>query len=204
MAPHRFELLGGDPALDFLNTVHDYTREPRRDYLPSFDEALRWGVAAGLLSAAESRRVAALDDGAELGRLTDLRSMLERIASALVSGTAPASADLDALSAAFAEAASAARLSRARTGTLQSTIATEDAGAAVLRLRVVNAAMELLTSARAGRMKRCAGCGWFFVDETKNKSRRWCSMATCGASAKSRRYYRKTRARQQRGRVRDR
>jgi predicted RNA-binding Zn ribbon-like protein len=198
MAPHRFELLGGHPALDFLNTIHDYTREPRRDYLPSFDEALRWGVAAGVLSLAESRRAAALDDGTELGRLTELRSMLERISSELVSGRSPASPDLDALAAAFAEAASAARLHRAHAGTLERTITTEDAGAAVLRLRVVDAAMELLTSASLGRMKRCAGCGWFFVDETRNGSRRWCSMATCGASAKSRRYYRKTRARQPR------
>jgi hypothetical protein len=31
MAPHRVELIGGHPALDFLNTIHDYTREPRRD-----------------------------------------------------------------------------------------------------------------------------------------------------------------------------
>ncbi len=203
MAPHRFELLGGDPALDFLNTIHDYTREPRRDYLPSFDEALRWGVAAGVLTAPESRRVAALGDGAELGRLTDLRSKIEHIASALVSGRSPASPDLDALAAAFAEAASAARLHRIHTGALQRTIDTEDAGAAVLRLRVVDAAIELLTSARVGRMKRCAGCGWFFVDETKNGSRRWCSMATCGASAKSQRYYQKTRARQPRRRVRE-
>jgi predicted RNA-binding Zn ribbon-like protein len=203
MALHRFELLGGDPALDFLNTIHDYTREPRRDYLPSFDEALRWGVAAGVLSLAESRRLAALDDGAELGRLTALRSTLERIASALVSGRTPASLDLDALSAAFAEATSAARLHRTGTGALQRAISTGDARAAALRLRVVDAAVELLTSARIGRMKRCAGCGWFFVDETRNRSRRWCSMATCGASAKSRRYYRRTKARQPRGRVRD-
>ena len=203
MAPHRFELIGGDPTLDFLNTIHDYTREPRRDYIPSFDEALRWGVAAGVLSTAESRRVAALDDGTELGRLTDLRSTLERISGALVSGRAPTPTDLDSLSAAFAEATSAARLHRARTGMLERTISTEDAGAAVLRLRVVDSAVALMTSARVGRLKRCAGCGWFFVDETKNGSRRWCSMATCGASAKSRRYYRKTRARQPRGRTLD-
>jgi predicted RNA-binding Zn ribbon-like protein len=203
MPLHRFELLGGDPALDFLNTIHDYTREPRRDYLHSFGEALRWGVAAGVLSPAESRRVAALDDGAELDRLAALRSTLERIAGALVTGRSPASPDLAALSAAFAEAASAARLHRTRTGALQRTIAAEDARAAVLRLRVVDAAIVLLTSSRVGRMKRCAACGWFFVDETRNGSRRWCSMATCGASAKSRRYYRRTRARQPRGRVRE-
>ena len=47
MGMHSWELVGGDPALDLLNTIHDYTEEPRRDSLGSFEEALRWGVASG-------------------------------------------------------------------------------------------------------------------------------------------------------------
>ncbi|MBC7897912.1 MAG: CGNR zinc finger domain-containing protein, partial [Cytophagaceae bacterium] len=34
---------------------------------------------------------------------------------------------------------------------------------------------------------------WFFLDVSKNGSRRWCSMATCGATAKAHRYYWKDR-----------
>lgn len=203
MAPHRFELVGGDPALDFLNTIHDYTKEPRRDYLTSYDEALRWGAATGLVAPAEARRAAARDDGSELQRLIELRAVLERIATALMAGRAPAPPDLDALSAAAAESASAARLRRGRAGTLDRIIDVEDAGASVLRLRIVDAALALFGGGQVYRMKSCAGCGWFFVDETKNRSRRWCSMATCGASAKSRRYYRKAKARRSRGRQRD-
>ncbi len=203
MAVHRFELVGGDPALDFLNTIHDYTREPRRDYLTSLGEALRFGTASGLLTPAEARRAAALDDGSELPRLIELRSVLERSSSALLTGRAPAPADLDALSAAAVEATSAARLRRGRAGTLERDIGVEDAGASVLRLRIVEAALALLSGERVARMKSCSGCGWFFVDETKNRSRRWCSMATCGASAKSRRYYRRTRARRSPDRTRE-
>ncbi|MGH7701051.1 MAG: CGNR zinc finger domain-containing protein [Gemmatimonadales bacterium] len=43
-------------------------------------------------------------------------------------------------------------------------------------------------------MKSCPSCGWFFLDASKNRSRRWCSMATCGSSAKARRYYRRRKA----------
>ncbi len=199
MAVHRFELVGGDPALDFLNTIHDYTREPRRDYLTSFGEALRWGVASRLLTPAEARRAATLDDGSEFSRLRELRSVIERSASALMGGRAPSPADLDALAASAAEAANAARFRRGRRGTLERAIGVEDAAASVLRLRIVDAALALLGSERTARMKSCAGCGWFFVDETKNRSRRWCSMATCGASAKARRYYRRTKARRSLG-----
>jgi predicted RNA-binding Zn ribbon-like protein len=199
MAMHRYELVGGDPALDFLNTIHDYTEEPRRDYLVSFDAALRWGVGAGLLTTAESRRAAPLDDGAELSRLIELRSVLQRVSRATIGGRAPSSTDLGALASMAAEAAEVSRFHRGGSGVLHRTIGVDDAGAAVLRLRIVDAAVTLLTSERALRAKSCPACGWFFVDATKNRSRRWCSMSTCGASAKSRRYYRKSRARRSRG-----
>ena len=32
-------------------------------------------------------------------------------------------------------------------------------------------------------------CTWIFLDETKNHSRRWCSMRDCGNRAKARRHY---------------
>jgi len=38
------------------------------------------------------------------------------------------------------------------------------------------------------------GCGWLFLDETRNRSRRWCSMKDCGNRAKARRHYRRRRA----------
>ncbi len=40
------------------------------------------------------------------------------------------------------------------------------------------------------RIRLCSGdnCHWAFVDRSKNRSRRWCSMADCGARAKARAY----------------
>jgi len=188
MAPHRFELRGGHPALDFLNTIHDWTAEIARDYLATFGDAVRFGEAAGLLTRAEARRLAGSANDAELERLRELRSLLERIARALVSGHAPAARDLDALAAAEATAAEATRL-RAASAQLRRVIPVDEAGPAVLRLRIADAAVELLTSDRMRRVKACPACGWFFVDVSKNQSRRWCSMSTCGASAKAKRYY---------------
>ena len=53
---------------------------------------------------------------------------------------------------------------------------------------VAHSATGLLTSGPLGRVKGCAGCNRLFVDESKNKSRRWCSMEDCGTHAKMRRY----------------
>jgi predicted RNA-binding Zn ribbon-like protein len=34
-------------------------------------------------------------------------------------------------------------------------------------------------------------CGWLFLDTSKNHTRRWCSMKSCGNRAKARRHYNK-------------
>lgn len=185
---HTFELVGGDLALDFLNTIHDWTVAEPRDYLPTLPEALRFGAAAGALSAAETRRLVALPAGQEVRRLRELRARLERIFRAAVIDRAPLPADLDALADDAAAAARAARLRRGRDH-LAREIDVGVAGVAALRLRIVEAALALLTSPRFAGVKTCPACGWFFVDSSKNRSRRWCSMATCGSNAKARRYY---------------
>jgi predicted RNA-binding Zn ribbon-like protein len=61
---------------------------------------------------------------------------------------------------------------------------------------VSRSAAELLTSADLPLVRECAGydCGWLFMDTTKNRSRRWCDMTTCGNRAKGRRHYERKRS----------
>jgi predicted RNA-binding Zn ribbon-like protein len=58
--------------------------------------------------------------------------------------------------------------------------------------QVVAAIVEALMSAQTDgtwhRVKVCAGCSTAFVDESRNRSRRWCDMGTCGSQAKMRAY----------------
>lgn len=56
---------------------------------------------------------------------------------------------------------------------------------------IVWRSMELLESGPLDRIKECPppqGCGWLFLDISKNRSRQWCSMKTCGNTAKVRRF----------------
>jgi predicted RNA-binding Zn ribbon-like protein len=191
--PHQFELAGGHPALDFLNTIHDWTVTERRDYLVAFGDAIRFGEAAGVLTRAEARRLARMRGGPELGRLRHLRASLERIFRAWVDAQPAGPSDLADLAGALVEVARATRFRGARGATLRREVTLDAAGVAALRLRIVDAAAGLLTSAQLERVKACPTCGWFFLDTSKNRSRRWCSMDTCGASAKSKAYYRRTR-----------
>ena len=193
MRQYPYELVGGHPALDFLNTIHDWKAQERLDRLADFADVLAFAGAASVLRPAEARRLEGqAGDAAELRQLRELRERLVRVFQALLSSATPDPADLDRLAADAARAAASARLRHSRGGMVRA-IELHDAGAAVVRWRIVDAAVALLTSEKLVDVKSCPSCGWFFVDTTKNRSRRWCSMSTCGSAVKARRYYRRRR-----------
>ncbi len=198
MAHPEFELVGGHPALDFLNTVHDWTVPHPRDHLADFAAALRFGEAAGVLTRAEAGQLGRRPGPAELRRLRVLRALLARVIGTLISGGTPRSGDLAALAATARAAAGAAGM-RVERGRVRRELRLDAAGPALLRFRLAEAALGLLTTTGTDRVKACPRCGWFFLDVSKNRSRRWCSMATCGASTKASRYYLKSRKLRARG-----
>lgn len=59
---------------------------------------------------------------------------------------------------------------------------------------IVKSALELITSDKLlTKLKQCGGgaCGWIFLDTSRNRSRKWCSMNDCGNRAKVKRHYQK-------------
>jgi predicted RNA-binding Zn ribbon-like protein len=193
---HPFKLAGGHPALDFINTVHDWTATEPCDYLSDFADAIRFGETAGLLTRADVSRLRCRKPRFELKRLKELRRLLRRVFQMRLSSRTPDGADLEKLGADLFESARATRLvvtpdRRSSPFPMRREVNAELAGDAILRLRIVEAGVALLLSDAMLRIKSCPTCGWFFLDLSKNRSRRWCSMDTCGAVAKSRRYYRR-------------
>ena len=57
--------------------------------------------------------------------------------------------------------------------------------------RIAWRAREFFALGDFARLRCCANpaCGWFFIDRSRNSSRRWCMMRECGDRAKSKRYY---------------
>src|SRR5699024_10781925 len=60
--------------------------------------------------------------------------------------------------------------------------------------QIIKSAYDLMTSDKLDRVKECGACGWLFLDESKNKRRKWCSMENCGSHVKAKRYYHKNKA----------
>lgn len=194
---HQFrdmDLIGGDPALDLVNTVTARDTLPR-DWLDDYPALLRWARKAALIPAAELQapeRLAAAPaakSAAALARCKQLREALCAALYALAGGSEPGAAELEILDQARLSASRAARLV-SRGGRLRTQWSAQRSGLDLIAHVATAHAIELLKDARLERLRVCDGrdCGWVFVDSSKSGRRRWCDMATCGNAAKARRF----------------
>jgi predicted RNA-binding Zn ribbon-like protein len=190
------ELHGGRLCLDFVNSVSWRHGPAPREWLADYGDFVAWARHAGLIgarAARDLRAAAAREPKAALrahGQAIALREALHRVFQASAEGAGVPRANLAELNRALAVPAPGPILARAgeryawRAGALES-----------LAAPIAWSAAELLASAQLARVKTCgaADCGWLFLDISRNKSRRWCSMDDCGNRAKARRHYARTR-----------
>lgn len=205
MAATTFEFIGGHLALDFVNTV-DWRGDPtrRRDLVVTFEALLEWAKAAEVLTGGEVRvmRRAAQGDQARatrsLRRARRLREVLARVLAAAGRDAPPAARDMGRLNLFLAAALKRRRLELRRTAFVWSWVNEESETFDSVLWPIVLAAAELLASDRRTQIHECGGegCGWLFLDTSRNGRRRWCTMRGCGNRAKARRFYERMRVEQ--------
>ncbi|MPV67122.1 CGNR zinc finger domain-containing protein [Burkholderia sp. BE17] len=183
-------------SIDFANTLYWRGSEAPTETFGTMDDLLAWcreqaGVPAGL---AERCRVSGVEEGepAMLARALALREALYRLFHAQAERREPQADDLALLGGFLAEASPRVALARVDGGYAWR-IADAGATLAGLLSPVLWSAIDLLGGARLAKVKRCANdaCQWLFIDDSKNGSRRWCSMSSCGNRAKAYRHYHK-------------
>lgn len=183
--------VGGHPALDLCNT-RAWRRDPARDIerIGTPEDFARWysravdlgeGARLGRAVTGDPHRAAA-----ELRGVHALRDTLIAWLDAHVEGCGDPEAAV-----AFARVWHAA----AARATLAATLPTRWLPGEVQDVRgagdrLVLAAGELIHDPVLARLRRCGqhDCGWFFLDRTRNHSRRWCSPDDCGNLARVRAY----------------
>ncbi|WEX09515.1 ABATE domain-containing protein [Chelativorans sp. AA-79] len=187
---------GGRLCLNFVNTVNSRTRPATRDYLPGFREVLGWSRQMRLFEPAALGRLAARAEAApaEAAQAREaaiaLREALYGIFRSVMDKASAPKPEMRLLNDWLHEANGRQVLAE----TDQGFSWTWDAMRIDLHLpacAVALSAADLLAREDLKRVKACPGpdgCGWLFYDETKNASRRWCSMEHCGGAAKARRY----------------
>ena len=205
--PRPLPIVGGHLALDFANTVDDPEGTERYDHAGTYPELIGWSARIGILRPDQADALLASAKAhprsafAALRRAHALRHTLIDCFTeiAVINAGGPADnerptpaqhwADLrrfvmDAIAHAELElrpepheAPAAYQLTWPETTRLD-----------VMLGPIGLAALDLLTSPQLSRLKKCAGCPWVFLDQSKNLSRRWCAMSDCGTHEKIRRY----------------
>lgn len=186
--------VGGHPAIDFVNTVNGWQgAEPGAEYLTDYAALVRWHQLAGLIGPRGTKALTASSEGAQRAAVRDavaFRGALHALFQAVARDDELPQPALDALNAMIRETAPWRRLT-AQGRAISCGWDFDGAPPRAILGPVAWQAAELLEHGALDRMKECPdgpGCGWLFIDTSKNRSRTWCSMKTCGTANKVRRF----------------
>jgi predicted RNA-binding Zn ribbon-like protein len=176
--PHR---IAGDIALDLVNTVSWRGTDHETDHLMSAEDIVTWAREADLVD--HDFDLAAGESEILFKRILALRSAIGEAGAAIAHGKDVPTYALNAIRDLAAEALQAAEV-RGVPATLKFTGVNKIVGA------IAWSALDLFRGDELSRLKQCPpdDCHWLFIDRTKNGSRRWCDMATCGNRAKKQTY----------------
>jgi predicted RNA-binding Zn ribbon-like protein len=197
----NLDLKSGHPGLEFTNTVSNHASEHPGEKLFNYEDLLAWMGKVGLLHEEQLQmlmRKAATqpkESAAIFAKSLELRESVYRIFVAKTNGKSPAEEDLTILNALLTRLTSGAQIVY-HSGRFDWEWNFDESALEAPLWVIVLSAVDLMTSEHLKWLGQCAdeeGCGWLFVDTSKNHSRRWCDINDCGNRAKQRRYQQRAR-----------
>lgn len=165
--------IAGHVALDFANTVYRRTPELGADLFDSADSLTAWLRCAGLLP-----------DDAPVAALAEARVLRGHFWTLFEAQLAGRELPSDALSSLLDTARRGVGTDVSVCADGSATARTARGALTVLALHGLRLALNPLSPP----VRACDRCGWFFVDTSRGRRRRWCSMKTCGNQAKAARF----------------
>jgi predicted RNA-binding Zn ribbon-like protein len=190
-----FELIGGHPALDLVNTLDWRFRSepPPEELLTDYEDLARFSAQSGLVSDAQARRlIRNVSEGKAkqvVGAVREMREAAARVLYSGLEGDDPPASSIKVLERCFREARESQQLSW--DGTKLAWELNQSPALAELPLWTLSlSTAALLTSEEMHRLRACGNpaCQWLFLDTSKNHTRRWCDMKICGNRMKARRF----------------
>jgi predicted RNA-binding Zn ribbon-like protein len=191
-----------DLCLNYANTLSWRGSGRPLEKLHDLADILRWTEHSGVVRPAAFRQLRRWSRHHQAGaaelfaQSIAIRETMFRIFSAIAVGDPVAAKDFVVLRTALANAPSRHQLARSGERCGWRVEVGEPAVASVLA-PVLWSAADLMLNAPSRPIRRCANaeCLWLFIDQSKNSTRRWCDMNSCGNRAKARRHYAKIRGR---------
>ena len=209
---NELRLVGGHPALDLVNTVaprlvdgsdgHEYLNDP--------GDLLAWSRRAGIVSESDEAAVGTAwratpgTANQALRASVEIREATYAVLAARQSAGSPdpeqgldpkqglgSELAMEQLALRWAAAAARSALVPGGSDGGVASLVVGTSPALMIQDRLAHAAVELLRTIDLRQLRTCpvaeGGCGWLFLDRSRNGSRRWCAMADCGTQAKIRR-----------------
>jgi predicted RNA-binding Zn ribbon-like protein len=192
--PEPFKLHAGHPALELVNTLDMRFSAQTVDLIPTYRDLLRLTTQLQLLTAEQARKLGRTVREEEARRVlastVELREALAKLLYGRIDGTRPPVGQLQILEQQFHSAALHRRL-LAGASLLEWSWSGVERQAEIPLWMLAQAASDLLVSIDAELIKDCGDptCRWLFLDVSKNHTRRWCDMKTCGNRMKARRHH---------------
>lgn len=190
------DVLGTWLCLDFTNTVGSRREEPMFDYLTGYEDILNWSSRLRILEEHQIKELRKIADQnpkqAQISfeNLKSAREVLFQFFQALSHQKIPTNKIRSQFNNYIHQSFKHLELTFSPEGTAKWDWKKSAKPLDLPLYPVLLSAYQLLNSDLMARLKECH-CGWLFLDRSKNKSRRWCDMQTCGSAHKARRYYRK-------------
>lgn len=189
-----FELSGGHPALDLVNTLDWRFRESGpEELLDDYEELVRFTEQTGLMGAADARKLLrSVTEGKAakvVAAVRELREAAAEVLYAAVDDRSPSASAVKRLAECFATAKKQEELQW--DGEKLRWILLQAAYLPASPLWLMSLSVEsFMTSEQMHHLRECgnAECRWLFVDTSKNHTRRWCDMKICGNRMKARRF----------------
>jgi predicted RNA-binding Zn ribbon-like protein len=181
--------------LEFVNT-DTALDSPRGDLFRDFGSLVRWLADQGVVDperAAGLSRRALLQPAAATATLVDARRVRAALRALAEGGDASPSVREEGvaeINRVLGRSTGSRRLDSRDDGSfVRSFVPTGDAFAGLM-IPIVESAADALVVGELHRIRRCIGvrCARVFLDTSRNGTRRWCDMGTCGNRAKAARH----------------
>jgi predicted RNA-binding Zn ribbon-like protein len=178
-------LVGGHPALDFVNSVFTPLDTPV-DLMGNGKLLRTWIASSGVVSPVMASAVSRYTPEQLEKMATELRSLREWFREVLARWTVKGirgigASDLDHLNALLAKGGLQQSVNRGPEGLVLQTTRQFDSTSAVVA-EMAGLCVNLLVTHNEAQVRKCENpvCSLWFTDTKRGPRRRWCSMAVCG------------------------
>lgn len=189
------DFIADDLVLDFLNTTGSKSKQRTNERLRSSRALLDWGLAAQLIDADEQQLLAQLGQAtpvaadSELNLIIQWREAVHALMHAFAHSQEPEAGVVKGVETVIQQALASAQLRYAAGKPAFWYVDPDKTGLSTIRHRLALHLNKSITGGKYQQIKECEACTWMFIDTSRSRRRRWCSMSTCGNRAKARRFY---------------